>query len=91
MNISQQVQQGIIAFLAERLQQAALDNTQFSITVEGDESKPFYIAWVKRSTEQLDPETGRLATFLTWAKFSYINNQPQFLSSSWELTTLLRN
>ncbi|HEY9727867.1 MAG TPA: hypothetical protein V6D50_15575 [Chroococcales cyanobacterium] len=91
MNIPHQVQQAIITFLATRFKAAALDNTQFSVNVEGDESKPFYIAWIKRSTEQLDPETGRLATFLTWAKFSYMDNQLTLLTSSWELTMLLRN
>lgn len=91
MNIPYQVQQAIITFLATRLKESTLDNTQFSVDVEGDDSKPFYIAWIKRSTEQLDPETGRLATFLTWAKFSYMDNQLTLLTSSWELTMLLRN
>jgi hypothetical protein len=84
MNIPNEVYQGIVAFFQQGQEQEALKPTQIEVQIDGDDSKPYYRAWIHRQTGKTDPETGHPATLLTWAKFSYINEKLTFITCSWE-------
>jgi hypothetical protein len=82
MKIPNEVYQGIVAYFHQ--EKEASNTMQIQVQFDGDESKPYYIAWIHRQIEETDPETGRLATLLTWAKFSYIDKKLIFVRGSWE-------
>lgn len=84
MNIPNEVYQGIVDFFQQGQEQEALKATQIEVQFDGDESKPYYRAWIHHQTEKIDPETGHPATLLTWAKFSYINEKLTFIRGSWD-------
>jgi hypothetical protein len=84
MNIGNEVYQQILAFFEEGQEKESGNTTQIEVQFDGDESKPYYIAWIHRQTGVTDPESGRLATLLTWARFSYINEKLTFIAGSWE-------
>lgn len=83
MNIPNEVYQAIVAFFQGE-QEEALKVTQIEVQLEDDEPKPYYRAWIHRQTGLIDPESGTVASLLTWAKFSYINGNLTLIAGSWE-------
>ena len=82
MKIPNEVYQGIVAYFHQ--EKEASNTMQIQVEFDGDESNRYYIAWIHRQIEAIDPETGRPATLLTWAKFSYIDKSLMFVRGSWE-------